>query len=136
MTAVVKFVLEPAGVLIIDVPQEKEPGLVSSIAKVYDSEPLHAIFDQFVGFGCASQVSQYRFFLFWDMALEPKVCGPTRDQTSGLASEPQTNNILVKTLNSSGSKQAGDLASRAVDASSRRRRSTIPLHDILRLSWR
>ena len=34
MTAVVKFILEPAGVLIIDVPQEKEPGLVSSIAKV------------------------------------------------------------------------------------------------------
>ena len=34
MTAVAKFVLEAAGVPIIDVPQEKEPGLVSSIAKV------------------------------------------------------------------------------------------------------
>jgi hypothetical protein len=34
MTAVAKFVLEAAGVSIIDVPQEKEPGLVSSIAKV------------------------------------------------------------------------------------------------------
>ena len=34
MTAVATFVLEAAGVSIIDVPQEKEPGLVSSIAKV------------------------------------------------------------------------------------------------------
>ena len=83
-----------------------------------------------------AQVPQYRFFLYWDLALEQKVCGPKRDQTSELAAEPQTNSILFKTSNSSGSKQAGDLASRAVDASSRRRRSTISLHDILRLSWR
>jgi hypothetical protein len=43
MAAVAKFVLEAAGVQIIDVPQEKEPGLVSSIAKVRAA----AIFDHF-----------------------------------------------------------------------------------------
>ena len=34
MTAVAKFVLEAAGGSIIDMPQEKEPSLVSLIAKV------------------------------------------------------------------------------------------------------
>ena len=43
MTAVAKFVLEAAGVSISDVPQENEPGLVSSIAKVRAA----AIFDHF-----------------------------------------------------------------------------------------
>ena len=78
MTAVAKFVLEAAGVQIIDVPQEKEPGLVSSIAKVRAA----AIFDHF---------RWIWLFLHLDVLAVAKGEGPDtyRGQGEGVDHQPQ-----------------------------------------------